>query len=288
MKTKNQREVAIVDLVMWTKNGAKTLPLVLERIDEVIPKDAVAKKIIINDHSTDNTVEIAKKFGWEVYENPASGIASGANEALRRVTSQFFISFEQDVVLTKNWWPTIPKYMLDKEVACAQGIRTATHPVLRKLDEYVAERQVLFMLSIDNNIYKTEVIREIGGFPATCPICIDRNLWDKILDARYKWIIDKNVVSDHIRPGIVYELKHKYNTYLNTRKPEAGITFRNMVRIFAFSPLRALHIVWKTRRPEILYVYPLIRFFCLKAFLDRGRRNDNIDVRAPTLPSKRF
>lgn len=271
MKTKDQGKIAIVDLVMWTKNGAKTLPLILKRIDEVVPKDVVAKKIIIDDHSADNTVEIAKKFGWEVYENPASGIASGANEALRHVTSQFFISFEQDVILAKNWWPTILRHMLDKRVACAQGIRIATHPVLRKLDEYVVERQVLFTLSIDNNIYRTEIIRELGGFPASCPACIDRNLWDKILDAGYKWIMDKNVVSDHIRPGIVYELKHKYNTYLKTRRPQAGITFRNMVRLFASSPIRALHIVWKTKRPEIIYVYPLIRFFCLKAFLDKRK-----------------
>ena len=28
-----------IDLVMWTKNGSKTLPSVLKRIGEVIPKD---------------------------------------------------------------------------------------------------------------------------------------------------------------------------------------------------------------------------------------------------------
>jgi hypothetical protein len=33
-----------VDLVMWTKNSAKLLPVVLRRIDQVIPKRVIGKK----------------------------------------------------------------------------------------------------------------------------------------------------------------------------------------------------------------------------------------------------
>lgn len=72
-----------LDLVMWTKNGEKTLPLVLRQIDEVIPKENVNAKILVDDHSVDDTIKIAKDFNWQVYENPATGIPSGANEALR-------------------------------------------------------------------------------------------------------------------------------------------------------------------------------------------------------------
>ena len=48
-----------VDVVMRTKNSSKFLALVLKRIEEVIPSEVVGKKIIIDGHSTDNTVEIA-------------------------------------------------------------------------------------------------------------------------------------------------------------------------------------------------------------------------------------
>ena len=51
-----------VDAVMWTKNSEKFLPLVLTRIEEVIPSDVIFNRIIIDDHSTDNTIEIAKKW----------------------------------------------------------------------------------------------------------------------------------------------------------------------------------------------------------------------------------
>lgn len=86
-----------VDLVMWTKNSAKFLPITLKRIDEVIPCEYVNQKVIVDDRSQDNTVDIARDFGWKVFSNPKTGIPSGANKALRHVQTKFFISVEHDV-----------------------------------------------------------------------------------------------------------------------------------------------------------------------------------------------
>ena len=129
-----------VDLVMWTKNGAETLPLVLKRINEVIPDEFVNNRIIVDDHSVDNTREMAKSFGWRVIFNERSGISNGANTALKHITTEYFISFEQDLLLAKNWWEKIPKFMNDEKVAVAQGIRISTEPTLKKLDEYYYSR----------------------------------------------------------------------------------------------------------------------------------------------------
>ena len=92
--------VGKVDLVMWTKNGAATLPDVLKRIDEAIPNENVCSKILVDDHSTDRTAEIAQGFNWVVYQNPGGGVANGANEALRHVSRDFFVSIEQDLILS--------------------------------------------------------------------------------------------------------------------------------------------------------------------------------------------
>ncbi len=51
-----------VDLVMWAKNGASCLPEVLSRIDRVIPHENMCHKILVDDHSTDRTVEIARRL----------------------------------------------------------------------------------------------------------------------------------------------------------------------------------------------------------------------------------
>jgi len=269
-----------VDLVMWTKNGEKFLPKVFKRIDEVIPQKVINKKILVDDHSTDNTIEIAKNFKWDVYKNPSTGIPSGANEALRHVETEFFISIEQDILLAKDWWTKIPRHMEDAKVAVAQGIRLPTHPILRKLVEYseydkaLARRnikeQTSIANSIDNNIYRTDIIKRLGGFPITCPLFTDGYLFDMVESSGFRWIVDSRVVSEHIRPGLLYELQHSY-AYTIRRRRDLETNLFNMLRILSFSPLRALHIVYKKRCPELFFFYPLFRLVMLKAFLDRKK-----------------
>ena len=81
--------ISRVDLVMWTKNGARTLPAVLKRINEVVPQDFVNQKIVVDDGSSDGTHHIASSFGWQVIPNNGHGISDGANTALKEVTSDF-------------------------------------------------------------------------------------------------------------------------------------------------------------------------------------------------------
>ncbi|NLE06735.1 MAG: glycosyltransferase, partial [Crenarchaeota archaeon] len=58
-----------IDLVMWTYNGAKTIGPVLTQINKVIPTENVGQKIIVDDGSKDNTVDIAQSCGWKVIRN---------------------------------------------------------------------------------------------------------------------------------------------------------------------------------------------------------------------------
>lgn len=72
----------MIDIVMWAKNGESTLPLVLKRINQVIPQKAVNNKILVDDNSTDQTAQIATVEGWEVIPNQGTGIGEGANTGL--------------------------------------------------------------------------------------------------------------------------------------------------------------------------------------------------------------
>ncbi|TRO54958.1 glycosyltransferase family 2 protein, partial [Candidatus Bathyarchaeota archaeon] len=117
-----------IDLVMWTKNGSKTLQSVLKRIGEVIPEKIVGNRIIVDDNSSDNTRKIAESFGWQVSFNEGTGISDGANTALKRVTSEYFASFEQDLLLSREWWEKIPPLLEKPNVAAASGMRFADKP----------------------------------------------------------------------------------------------------------------------------------------------------------------
>jgi len=261
-----------VDIVIWTKNGEEHLAEVLERIAEVIPIENIHRKILVDDGSTDKTVEIAKRLGWEIYTNPKGGIASGANEALRHVDCEFFVSVEQDVVFARDWWDKISPYMDNPQVAVAQGIRISTEPILKKLEEYVYDRRKVGEWSIDNNIFRTEVIRRLGGFPNDCPICVDIILRKKLLrETSYKWIIDTSVVSDHIRRSAKESVTRSHWKQC-TKTPfcstgEERASFLRMLKLFLTSPIRAFIIAYKKRCLKMLYVYPMIRYLWLKEYL---------------------
>jgi glycosyltransferase involved in cell wall biosynthesis len=267
--------VGKVDLVMWAKNGEALLPKVLRQIDKVIPHENICHKTLVDDHSVDQTVKIARDFNWTVYTNPGRGVSSGANEALRHVDRDFFVSIEQDIILSKSWWDKIPKHMEDPSVACAQGIRVPTHPVLRLLEEWQSD--VLGknppMVSIDNNIFRTKVVRSMGGFPKTCPICTDMILMKKIsFETSYKWVIDSSVISSHVRNDLKASIEHQYKMgYLCAQTPycvhEENPSIGVNLRILLTSPIRALQIALKRKHPNIIWAYPLLRLYQLNIAL---------------------
>lgn len=281
-----------VDLVMWTKNGAETLPTVLKRINEVIPREFVNNRIIVDDHSTDNTREIAKSFGWHVIFNEGSGISDGANTALRHVTTEYFISFEQDILLAREWWQKIPRHISHKGVAIASGIRlSGALEAVAKIEEYAFERyrkaqetekiksdKFLRGKSLDNTIYKTAVIRSLGGFPKL-PVSagVDTVLAYLTYVSGYEWKVDYTVKSIHLRKGLNDELAHRYwyatcydtISMMRFNKPA---DLKKTSAILFFSPLRGLHIAIKKRCPTAVYIYPLIRFNILRGIAD-SRKN---------------
>jgi len=275
--------ISKVDLVMWTKNGSRTLPLVLKQIDEVIPEEFVNNRILVDDQSIDTTRDIAKSFGWKVFFNEAKGIGSGANTALKHVTSDLFISFEQDLLLAKGWWNKVPRHLKDDKVAVASGVRVSDHPCgLKKVQEYSTKRMAkmgdpFYGKTFDNTIYKTNIIRKLGGFPnLSVSAGLDSVLAYKVFSAGYEWRVDYTTLSLHLRHGLRDALAHYYwyGTVYEKLRPllhekKFGLR-RNVLRVFV-SPLIGLDMTIKEAAPEAFYIYPFIRLNVLKGILD-GRR----------------
>jgi glycosyltransferase involved in cell wall biosynthesis len=296
-----------VDLVMWTKNGARTLPYVLNRIREIIPAEAINSRLIVDDRSTDETREIAKSFGWDVMFNAGKGISDGANTALAHVETDYFTSFEQDLFLARNWWANIPRYFSSqKNIAAASGIRFADRTIgLRKLQKYVAKREgelykrkaqastwlrplkssqtkqiapFTGVKTLDNTMYDTEKIRKLGGFPKMerntgIDVVLDHKIWQK----GYCWAVDYNVQSVHFRENLEQELKHQY--WYGTAQYEIKSKIDEEQNHFVlfdtirslYSPFTGLFAALKTKEATIAYVVPLIRLFYIKGLLESGR-----------------
>src|SRR2546427_8753917 len=149
---------------MWTLNSARTLEKSLSSIAEAIPENSICHKIMVDGGSKDNTVELGIRFGWEVLRSD-SGIWRQANYALNRVDSEFYASFEHDILLANNWLPRVENAVTRENVAVAQGIRLFTGSgTLAAMDRWNFEDHTRSApyASLDNNLCNTEVIRRVG------------------------------------------------------------------------------------------------------------------------------
>ena len=138
--------------------------------------------------------------------------------------------------------------------------------------------------TLDNTIYKTRVIKSLGGFPKIkVNAGVDTTLAYRIQEAGYYWIVDYNVQSTHMRKGLRQELSHQYwyATQLHeiwgriekeTNRPPP-ITRSSIMSRFFTSPFTGLFVAFKTREATVAYIHPLIRFYYMKGFLETGKVN---------------
>ena len=99
-----------LSLCAIVKNEAKSLPQCLESV-----KDVVDEMIVLDTGSTDNTVEIARELGAEVYHFQwCNDFAIARNEALDRVRGEWVLVLDADEILTPEIVPNIQQAIQDK------------------------------------------------------------------------------------------------------------------------------------------------------------------------------
>lgn len=261
------REKMLVDVCVWAKNGERFLPIVLKRIDDVIGRD-INQKIFVDDSSTDRSVEIAESFGWTVYPNREGWICGGKKEALRHVETEFFVSVEQDLLLARNWWATIQKYMEDKNVAVAQGIRFSTNPIFHASEEYAFKNINRPYFSTDNNLYRTKIIKQLGfsdDIVAMAPF-----YW-KVVNSGYKWIVDTNLISDHLRTSLLDDIRHRQRFYATT-KIDTFVHHTSMFQLL-LSLLFSLKFI-RTRNAFVFLTQTLVRYSNILAYVTARGQNE--------------
>ena len=257
-----------VDACIWTKNSGAFLPITLKAFDRAVPRHVLGQKIMVDDHSEDRTVEIGAGFGWNIYTNPGNGIASAANEALNHVVTPFFISIEHDIILPKDWFTRLFLRINGQEnVAVCQGIRIPTDKTLLAI---FSGKDAWKGYSIDNNLYRTNVIRTVGGFPRKCGTCTDGWLKKAVEGAGYEWVIDSNVVSRHIYTGIRHYWKREEKLTACTCgfwQRGRRYSFSYLLELAATSPARGLQIAIHHNQPKATFAYPYHRLMLLRAWL---------------------
>lgn len=122
------------------------------------------------------------------------------------------------------------------------------------------------------------MVRRLGGFPKlSVSAGVDNVLAQRIHLSGYRWKVDWSVKSIHLRAGLKDELAHYY--WYGTCASGLGLILFNkpvnlksvILRAF-FSPIRGLDVAIQKNAPQVVYIYPLIRFNILRGVLHGKKR----------------
>ena len=255
-----------IDLVMWTLNAESTLERSLRSIETAVPGSVICHRCLVDGGSTDTTRVIGERFGWTVVTAHRRGIPFQANQALDLVDTPIFASFEQDVGVSPDWFRILmPRLLSDPRVAVVQGLRAASgSQYLEAIDGYGVRHGLVppWVYSIDNDLYRTDAVRSVGGFPLDYPMSTDGALRNILFEKGWKWRVYQDVVSEHYRDSFSKHLKHvvmqsAVGKVLWETYPEYPMNSK--LGRFLATPLIAANIASESRHPGVFVAFPLLR-----------------------------
>ncbi|MCS7093670.1 MAG: glycosyltransferase family 2 protein [Candidatus Aenigmarchaeota archaeon] len=104
------------DVCIPTLNSAKTLERCLKSVVSSIP---YRKIIVIDGYSSDETLEIAKKYGCEVYRSKKS-LGEVREMLIKKVKTEWFFFIDADIEVNEKWF-RILKNSRDEKVGAVNG-----------------------------------------------------------------------------------------------------------------------------------------------------------------------
>ncbi len=153
----------LISIIIPTYNGAKYIAQTIESIQK---QNMNVEIIVIDDISTDNTVEIAKNMGCIVFINDKhKGQVAAKNIGIQKSKGEYWLTIDQDDVLTEN--------ALAKLYAALE-VDKNTHIVMAKLIDFCSEdtpekanfvrKKSFYGILTGSTLFKKEVFNTIGYF----------------------------------------------------------------------------------------------------------------------------
>jgi|GEM_PF-834500 len=172
-----------ISVVIPAYNDAETL-------DRIIPAilnqkyDADIEVIVVDDRSTDNTIEIVKKHGLNIITHDRNmGLASSINDGVKNAKHELVCVIEDDALLVDDEWfkKLVPYLVLNDDVICVSSPLILTKEVYNKLGfwekamfgwEVKKEKEMGDEVSVVEysegscDIWKKDILLKIGGHDA--------------------------------------------------------------------------------------------------------------------------
>jgi glycosyltransferase involved in cell wall biosynthesis len=195
-----------IDVVVLTKNSEHLLGKCLASIYENVP---VNRLIIVDGFSTDNTMSIVnkakEKYGNVTVLRVNGSRARARQEGLRRVTTDWFMFVDSDVILSKDWFRKAERN-IKTDVGAVWGVNIDVIPNLRnkrfiKLQSLIARQCFSLRGGTHDTLIRREAMEGIR-IPEQLHAYEDAYIMNWIEEKGYKSVVGDGVYCLHFKsPG---------------------------------------------------------------------------------------
>jgi glycosyltransferase involved in cell wall biosynthesis len=240
-----------IDVFVLTKNCEKTLGLTLKSIANNIP---IARLIVVDEGSSDETLEIARSFADFIVDDGGRGIGHARNLALSLAETEIFAFIDSDVIITDGWLNSLIRHFIDRKVICAEGFWIPFCPISLAIYNYYFSKLGNSFATFSNTLCRTRTLKEVG-----IPKIIedeDRKARKRAEASGYRWVVD--------RKAKVHSFKSLWNWILSARRSgRAGDIYswstpKQMIFELATTPAVSLPLLVKD--PRLVICYSALRF----------------------------
>jgi glycosyltransferase involved in cell wall biosynthesis len=271
-----------VSIIIPTKNNAGILEKCLKSIENLdYPKEEL-EVVIVDGHSEDGTVEIARKYGCRVVYESVGTIGGARNIGVRNSSGEFIVFTDADCVAEKDWLKNLLKEFRDENIASVGGPNITPEDdsefgkcvgdVFELLSRagaryaYNSKEVVeIYHNPTCNSAYRREIFERFGGFNPRLVACDDEELDFRIRKAGYKIIFTPFARVYHYRKSSLKSFARMAWNYGVGRGQVIRLN-REMARWYYCTPsliilLILLLIAFSTLNSTLLFIAFLILLF---------------------------
>ncbi len=275
-------------IIIPTKNNGEVIEDCMESLIDLDYPEECYEIIIVDGHSTDRTVEIARKYGAKIFYEEGGTRASACNVGIMQVHGDYVAFTDADCVADRRWLKNALKYFDDVVVAGVGGPNIVPDdvPPLGKAIDFVIAHSIFSAgatyakrLGIPsevesiggcNSIYRTKILKEVF------PIDEITTAEDALLNYRVRMnglrLIDvPDVLVWHYRHWNTPELFFKRMIAYARGRVQAGRIYRELVkpshRLAGFSlPVAFLMVVMLYFIDRSILLLVLVTGICFLMF----------------------
>lgn len=150
-------KLPVISIMIATYNSGKILPLVLESINNQSYPRELIEILAIDGGSSDNTIDIAKKYGCIVLHNPKTEPVNAKLIGASNATGKYLMTLDHDEVLKNKDDILIRiKAMEENKVKmsfCSGYMRPNTYPLLNQFISEFGDSFSLFMYNLSKDYF---------------------------------------------------------------------------------------------------------------------------------------